>query len=249
MTARDGTTPREALRVVVVDDEELARARLRRLLSAEAGVDLVGEADSGDAAVGVIRRECPDLVLLDVRMPDLDGFGVLEQLGASFTGRVVFVTAFDVHAVRAFEVKAMDYLLKPVAADRLHEALERVRETIVREPTTEGEPIERFLVKIGDRSVVVKAHDVDVFEAEANYVRLRIGRQSYLLRATMAGLERSLDPSRFVRIHRETIVNLDRVKEIAPWFSGDHVVTLHDGTKLRMSRSYAGGLLARMRVG
>lgn len=281
------------LRVVIVDDEALARTRLRRLLAGDDAVELVGEADTGVAAVDVIRREHPDLVLLDVQMPDLDGFGVLAALGGDFAGQVVFVTAYESHALRAFEVNAVDYLLKPVAADRLRAALARARGASVRadvvrrheallamirdmyrvgsgeerdagapvpdpaavaplvpaELSTVGAPIERFLVKTGDRSIVVRADDVDCFEAEANYVRLRVGRQSYLMRATMAGLEQGLDGARFVRIHRETIVNLDRVKEVAPWFSGDHLVTLRDGTKLRMSRSYAARLLSRMRVG
>ena len=251
MNAAEHPPGDEMLRVVIVDDEELARMRLARLLGREEGVAIVAEAASGTEAVEVVRREDPDLLLLDVRMPDLDGFAVLRELRDDFFGHVVFVTAYDEHAVRAFEVQALDYLVKPVAPDRLHAALARARSARERRDTARrGEAaVERFLVKIGDRSVVVKASDVDWFEAEANYVRLRVGRQSYLMRATMSGLERALDASRFVRIHRTTIVNIDRVKEIAPWFSGDHVVLLGDGSKLRMSRSYAGRLLARMRPG
>ncbi len=278
----------EPLGVVIVDDEELARVRLNRLLSKESGIEVLADADSGRAAVEAIRRERPDVVFLDVQMPDTDGFGVIAELGDEFTGQVVFVTAFDVHAVRAFAVSAVDYLLKPVAADRLHAAIERARSVIAQQtvakryaevlavvqkpvgaattpaPSTAGTsdggtldlpdaqtggPTERFLVKSANRAVLVKAVDVDWFEAEANYVRLHVGTQRHLIRATLSSLDASLDATRFVRIHRTTIVNLDRVKEIQPWFSGDHVVVLTDGTKLRMSRSYAGRLMSRVRAG
>lgn len=271
------------LRVAIVDDEELARLRLRRFVTREADVDLVGEAESGTVALDLIRRESPDVVLLDVQMPDMDGFAVMAKLGADFAGQVIFVTAFDAHAVKAFEVNAVDYLLKPVAAGRLHAALERAREVIahravaqrfaevlavVQKPVSappavpdvaiaaaelaEGVghgPTERFLVKTNDRALLIKVEDVDWFEAEANYVRLHVGAHRHLIRATMSSLEASLDESRFVRIHRTTIVNLDRVKEIRAWFSGDHVVVLADGTKLRMSRSYAPRLMSRVRAG
>lgn len=274
----------EPLRVAIVDDEELARLRLRRFLAQESDVDLVGEADCGALALDLVRRESPDVVLLDVQMPDKDGFAVIAELSPDFAGQIVFVTAFDAHAVKAFEVNAVDYLLKPVAAGRLHAALERAREVIsqravaqrfaevlavVQKPvaapagpakddapfeadlaeSVERGPAERFLVKTKDRAVLIKAADVDWFEAEANYVRLHVGAQRHLIRATMASLEASLDQSRFVRIHRTTIVNLDRVKEIRAWFSGDHIVVLGDGTKLRMSRSYAPRLMARVRAG
>lgn len=272
---------REPLQVAIVDDEELARVRLKRLLANEREVDVVGEAASGAAAVDLIGRERPDVVLLDVQMPDLDGFDVIARLGADFHGQVVFVTAYDVHAVRAFEVSAVDYLLKPVSADRLREALGRARtraehKVVARRfadvlaaigrpwrsedaaPTPEGlelptgdrsNPTERFLVRTGNRSVLVKAADVDWFEAEANYVRLHAAAQRHLVRATMASLEASLDSTQFIRIHRGTIVNLERVREIQPWFSGDHIVVLADGTKLRMSRSYAPRLMSRLRAG
>ncbi len=273
---------REPLHVAIVDDEELARVRLKRLLANERDIDVVGEAASGEAAVDLIEREQPDVVLLDVQMPDCDGFDVIARLGSGFSGHVVFVTAFDEHAVRAFEVSAVDYLLKPVGPDRLREALVRARKRVEQKVVARrfaevlaavGRPwrddasvspgeeagelsasdrtarTERFLVRTGNRSVLVKASDVDWFEAEANYVRLHVAAQRHLVRATMSSLEDSLDPSRFIRIHRGTIVNLDRVREIQPWFSGDHVVVLGDGTKLRMSRSYAPRLMSRLRAG
>lgn len=276
------------LTVVVVDDEELARARVVRLLARDPGVRVVGVCANGVDAIATIRSERPDVVLLDVQMPDMDGFGVVSALAGDAMPLVVFVTAFDAHAVRAFEVQAADYLLKPVAADRLDAALARARErlatsdaasrgaamlALVREaldtdqrpagaaladagsdeasaPARDGaaSPLERFLVKSGERTLLVKTVDVDWIEAEANYVRLHVGPKSHLVRATMSALERRLDRSRFARIHRGTIVNLDRIREIQPWFSGDQVVLLQDGTQLRLSRGYASQLEARLRA-
>ena len=284
------------LRVAVVDDEELARARLVRLLARDADVRVVGVCSNGLDAIATVRSEKPDVLLLDVQMPELDGFGVVSALaGEGRMPLVVFVTAFDAHAVRAFEVQAADYLLKPVAADRLESAVARARTrlttadaaargaamiALVRDAAelpaaaaarTSGSgvaleapaddsavessstsrtapPLERFLVKTGERTLLVKASDVDWIEAEANYVRLHVGTKSHLVRGTMASLEQRLDGVRFARIHRSTIVNLDRIREIQPWFSGDQVVLLHDGTQLRLSRGYAAHLEERLRA-
>ncbi|HET6204972.1 MAG TPA: response regulator [Planctomycetota bacterium] len=239
------------LRVLLVDDEPLARERLGTLLREEPDVEIVGECAGGREAIEAIRRERPDLVFLDVQMPEVDGFGVLEGLGGETAPAVIFVTAYEEHALRAFEVHALDYLLKPFDRRRFREALERARAR-VENRGTEGfdgrlralleclppRPLERFPVKAGGRIVFVRAEEIDFVEANGNYVRLRVGGKGHLLRETMASLEGRLDPARFVRIHRSTIVNLDRVRELEPLFHGDYAVRLRDGTRLTMSRGY-----------
>jgi two-component system LytT family response regulator len=272
------------IRTLVVDDEPLARRRLSRLLQEEPGIEVVGTCGSGREAVDTIRRDRPDLVFLDVQMPELDGFGVLAELGADRLPTVVFVTAYDRYALQAFEVHALDYLLKPYTPARLSAAVQRATrqlqapvhdtarlsellEHLDRErrelaaklsgvapapapppaaPAAAGSPIShtgRLLVKEGERMFFVPVERIDWLEAEGNYVRLHCGREAHLVRATLSGMEEQLDPTRFTRIHRSTIVNMDRVKEVRPWFAGDYLVKLHDGGELRLSRRYRDRLL------
>ncbi len=266
------------IRTLIVDDEALARRRLRRLLETERDVEIVGEAASGGDAVEAIRELHPDLLFLDVQMPEMDGFGVIEAVGIDQLPAVIFVTAFDQYAVRAFEVQALDYLLKPFDADRLHGAFARARqhlsgnggqqqqqqqqqqqimallETIAAERRDLGQMggrppergTDRLMIKSSGRVYFVKVSDIDYVEAAGNYVRLHIGKDAHLLRETMNGVETRLDSGQFLRIHRSTIVNLDRVREMQPWFSGEYVVIMKDGTQLKLSRGYRDRLEERL---
>jgi two-component system LytT family response regulator len=260
-----------SVRVLLVDDDHFARASVRSLLSAEPGVHIVGEASDGHAALDAIEREDPDLVFLDVDMPGLDGFGVLEALGGARLPAVVFVTAHEHYAIRAFEVHAMDYLLKPFGRERFRQAFARARAALARrdddgqaervqallEELREEQrgierllapaaPLDRILVKARDRVLLVELADVDWIEAEGNYVRLHAGGASYLVRWKIGSLEERLDPRRFARVHRSTVVNLERVRELRPWFAGDLLVVLKDGTELKLSRGYRPKLEERL---
>ncbi|MEP6832913.1 MAG: LytTR family DNA-binding domain-containing protein, partial [Gemmatimonas sp.] len=259
------------VRVLVVDDESLARQRIRRLLQAEPDVEVVGEASTGREAVQCIAELQPDIVCLDVQMPELDGFGVLRELGDGPVPLVLFITAYDEHALRAFDVHAVDYVLKPVDADRFRTAFQRARTQIQQSsaanrlgellatvrrvsdgaitngtgngaaPAAPGAPSSfssRILVKHDGRMFFVKVGDIDWIEADRNYVRLHVGKVSHTIRERISHLEESLDPRLFARIHRSTIVNLNRVREMQQWFSGDYVVILENGTRLRLSRHY-----------
>jgi len=239
------------VRVLVVDDEPLARALLRVLLERDPGVEMVGECTGADA-VAAIGRTRPDVLFLDVQMPDVDGFQVLEDLGAEHRPVVIFVTAYDQYAVRAFEVHAVDYLLKPVAEDRFREALGRAKSRVTggtRRPVDDGLAAllrerarypSRLLVPARGRTVVVAVSSIDWIEATDYYVSIHAAGQTYLLRQTMAELERTLDPSRFFRVHRSAIVNLERVREIQPLFRGDSSLLLSTGARVRLSRSRRG---------
>jgi two-component system LytT family response regulator len=238
---------------LIVDDEPLARQRIRKLLEAEPDMEVVGECSDGRKAVAVIQEQRPDLVFLDVQMPGLDGFGVLEALGIERMPGIIFVTAYDRYALRAFEVHALDYLLKPFDRQRFEKALERARAQINRSRTadvnkqllalledvkTGRKYQERFVVKSSNRVLFVRVEEIDWIEAAGNYVRLHAGSETHLLRETMSALEGKLDPHKFLRIHRSTIVNIERIQELQPWFHGDYVVLLKDGTQLTLSRSY-----------
>jgi two-component system, LytTR family, response regulator len=258
------------VRVLVVDDEPLARRTLLLLLSADPQVEVVGEAGNGARALEMIRELAPDLVFLDVQMPEMDGFAVLRALEAERAPAVVFVTAYDDHAVRAFDANAADYLLKPFDDERFARALarakgrvgdRRVRELAVRlagmlggaplpalsqpprpqtPPPAAPEPAayaDRIVLKDAGRITFVETAAIDWIEADDYVVRLHAGAATHLLREPLRDLERRLDPRRFVRIHRSTIVNLRSVKELQPYFHGDYVVILRDGTRLRLSRS------------
>lgn len=246
------------MRVIIVDDEPLARDRLRSMLAKESDVEIVAECGDGREAVTAIKRERPDVVFLDIQMPEMDGFGVLSQLKGASLPQVIFVTAFDEFAVKAFEVHALDYLLKPFDRERLHQAVGRARAlrasgspaelteklTALLEsmqgqgPTGEARPTDRLAVKLDGRVIFLRPADIDWIEAQDNYVKLHVGREAHLVRDTLSSFENRLDTRRFIRIARSTIVNIDRVREMQPMFHGEYVVILHDGTKLTMSRGY-----------
>ena len=244
------------IKTLVVDDEPLARERLLRLLKEETDIELLGECGNGREAAQAIRRFSPDLVFLDVQMPEMDGFAVLEELGPRQTPAVIFVTAYDQYALRAFDVHALDYLLKPFNRERFHNALTRVRESL--EHSRLGQLDERLLslledmrhkhserlvIKTSGRVFFLKTEEVDWIEAAGNYVKLHTGRNCHLLRETMSHLESRLDPNKFLRIHRSTLVNIDCIKELHPLFSGDYSVLLRNGAELTLSRNYRDRLL------
>jgi two-component system LytT family response regulator len=242
------------LKVLIVDDERPARTKVRRFVSADADVGQIFEAPDGVRAVDVIREVSPDLVFLDVQMPGLDGFGVVEALGTDTLPHVVFVTAFDDYAVRAFDVHAVDYVMKPFDAERLGRALARAKAAIASRKDGENgaqverlladlrrarpEHLERLLVQGAERSVLLPVSRVDRLESARNYVVLHAGRESFRVRSTLDRLEQRLDPRRFVRVSRSAIVNIERVAELKPWSHGDWIVVLADGAKLRLSRTF-----------
>jgi two-component system LytT family response regulator len=244
------------IRVLVADDQPMARERLVSLLSSEPGVEVAGTAASGIEAVECIRRKSPDLVFLDLQMPGMDGFGVIEAVGVERMPPTVFVTAYDEYAVRAFEVQALDYLLKPFGRQRFQSALERARRHLELERQGEmadrltellqsrrsTESRERLLVKSGGRVSFVDVESIDWVEAEGNYVRLHAGDQVHLMRDTMNGLIERIGADRFFRIHRSRIVNVRKVKELLIAGGGDYQVVLLDGTKLGLSRLYRDAL-------
>jgi two-component system LytT family response regulator len=241
------------IRTIIVDDEELARARLLRLLRAEPDINVVAECADGPSAVAAIAREAPDLMLLDVQMPEIDGFGVLERIDEAHRPVVIFVTAYDRYALQAFDAYALDYLLKPFNRSRFHKALQRARLQIGREQRDQVDGrlaallksvhsaspfLDRLVIRSAGRVVFLRTDDVEWFEACANYVRLHLGKETHLLRGTMNVLESQLDPEKFVRIHRCTIVKVERIKELRSSVEGEYAVILQDGTRLHMSRSY-----------
>jgi two-component system LytT family response regulator len=235
------------LTALLVDDEPLALLRLRTLLRAERDVRIVGECEDGRSAVLAIRRLRPDLLFLDVQMPERDGFEVLQELAPAERPLTVFATAFDNYAVRAFDARAFDYLLKPIQRARLREAVARARAALAERaarderpgPVPETVPApERLVVKTGSRSTVVRTSDIDWLQAAGNYVEIHAGPEVHLARDTLGRLERTLDPRRFVRIHRSTIVNVDRVRHLEPLFHGDHAVFLAGGARLTLSRDH-----------
>jgi two-component system, LytTR family, response regulator len=241
------------IRTLIVDDESLARDRLRQLLQLESEIEIVGECADGVAAVEAIRQSAPELIFLDIHMPELDGFGVLEAIEVEPMPVVVFVTAHDKFALRAFEVHAVDYLLKPFDRERfstaLRHALEHVKHrednalaqrqlALLNELKPAPKLADRLAVKSGGRVVFIKTIDIDWIDAAHNYVELHAGKESHLLRQTLDALEARLSPEQFVRISRSTIVNLERIKELQPLFHGEYSVTLHNGVRLTLSRRY-----------
>ena len=251
------------MRVLIVDDEPLARERIRDLLAEEEDVEVVGECGDGAEALERILEEEPDLVFLDVQMPEMTGFDVLEALDEEVLPVVIFVTAYDQYALKAFEAHALDYLMKPFHRDRFQAALQRARRYVAAPPPAREEPTlderiravlqqlqpasrypQRIVVRSGHRILFVSTDDVDWVDAEGNYARLHAGKRTYLLRQTMSRLAERLDPERFVRIHRSTIVNIDRIKEVQPLFKGTFAVILEDGTRLQSTRGYRDRLQA-----
>jgi two-component system LytT family response regulator len=258
--------PQQPIRALIVDDEPLARTGVIRLLEEEPDVAVVGECKNGAEALASIKQDHPDLLFLDIQMPEMDGFQVLEALDPSERPVIIFVTAYDEYAIRAFEIHAVDYLLKPYSPERFQLALERAREQLTREnhqvpldqmlqyvrkgqqmlehlieeSGSEQTPryLERLVVKSSGRIFFLKSDEIDWIEAAADYVRLHAHGKQHLIRGKISDLERRLDPRHFVRIHRSTIVHLDRIKELQPLFHGDFAVILHDNTQLTLSRSY-----------
>jgi two-component system LytT family response regulator len=256
MTAREpegGTSNASALRVLIVDDEPLARAHLKKLLAGDPEVDVLGEYGNGRDAVAAIREHTPDLVFLDIQMPELDGFEVVRQVGAASMPAVVFVTAYDEYALRAFEVYALAYLLKPVDRARFAEVLERAKTQLRRAAPSELESRlaallddgaararadERLAIKVDGRILFVRVGDIDWVEAEDNHVRLHLGPRTHMVRGTLTALERRLPGARFLRAHRSAMVNVERIVEVQPWFGGDFVLILADGTRVTSGRTY-----------
>jgi two-component system, LytTR family, response regulator len=243
------------LRVVVADDEPIGRQRLVRLLQAEPDTDVVAACADGEEAVEAIREHAPDVVLLDIQMPQLDGFEVVAALGEAHQPAVIFVTAHDQYALRAFEVHAFDYLLKPVDPDRLREAIGRAVSpgsrgsqssttrrilTLLEELNARerGRSRDRLVVRTPERAFFLRCDTIDWIEAAGKFVHLHVGRSVHALRESMAELEQELDSARFLRISRSVIVNIDRIQEIQPWFQGDYVLILTDGTRLTSTRGY-----------
>jgi two-component system LytT family response regulator len=241
------------IRVLLVDDEPLAREMIREMLKDDSEVEVVGECVNGREAVEAIQEHNPDLIFLDVQMPEIGGFDVLEALKSVHVPHVIFVTAYDQYAVRAFEVHALDYLLKPFDRERFESAWRRAKSHIL--ATRNGEMdqrilaileelkagskyLERLVIKSGGRVFFLDTDDIDWIEAEGNYVSVHTGKKSHLLRETISSLEAQLDPKKFLRIHRSSIVKIDRIKELQPWFHGEYRVILLDGTQLTLSRNY-----------
>jgi two-component system LytT family response regulator len=235
-------------RILLVDDEPHARAKLRRFIEDDGRARVVGEAADGTEAVQAIETLAPDILFLDIQMPELDGFGVLDALDVERMPHVVFVTAHDQHALRAFRVRALDYLLKPVDRDRFTEALGRALERVdaappdardaLQELPAERRRLDRFLVRSRGRMLLIPADRVDWIGGADNYAELHVGTETHLVRGTLAEIEERLPAGRFARIHRSAIVNLDSVRELHGWSHGDLMVELQDGTKLRLSRRY-----------
>jgi two-component system LytT family response regulator len=238
------------IRVLIVDDEPIARRGVRLQLKGDPEVEIIGECANGPEAVAAIRKLAPDLVFLDVQMPEMDGFEVIEAVGVERMPRVIFVTAYDQYTLRAFEVHALDYLLKPFDRERFLKALNHARSSLERgefnrqlirlldDRLVARKPLERLVIKSGGRIYFLNVEEVDWIEAADNYVELHVGSESHLLRETISGLAARLDPARFLRIRHSTIVNLERVKELRPLFRGEYLIVLRDGTELTSSRRY-----------
>ncbi|HEY0763659.1 MAG TPA: LytTR family transcriptional regulator DNA-binding domain-containing protein [Pyrinomonadaceae bacterium] len=241
------------IRALVVDDEPLAREMIREMLGADPDVEIVGECSNGREAVDAIKSLRPDLVFLDIQMPELGGFEVLASFEPESTPYVIFVTAYDQYAVRAFEVHAFDYLLKPFDNERFDTAWQRVKAQIKVDQSGERDQhilalleelksgprhLERLVIKNGGRVFFLNVQDVYCIESEGNYVRVYDNQKGYLLRETISNLEEQLDPKQFRRIHRSAIVKIDRIKEMQPWFHGEYRIIMENGKELTLSRNY-----------
>jgi two-component system LytT family response regulator len=220
-------------RVLIVDDEALARERIRSLLASERDVTIVGECSGGREAVAAIVQHRPDLVFLDIQMPDLDGFQVLEAVAMDWLPAVVFVTAYDEYAIQAFDVNAMDYILKPIEPARFQKALGR---------GVKRGPLDRFVIRAGGKVLFVKPGEIDWIEADGKLAQVHVGRETHAVRIPLKRLEERLEAHGFVRVHRSAIVNVDRIRELEPWFHGEYVVILKDGTKLTSSAAHSQAL-------
>jgi two-component system LytT family response regulator len=254
------------IRTLIIDDEPLARRNLRLLLERDRQIEILDECRNGREAVEAIETHAPDLIFLDIQMPEMDGFDVLGCVGTEHIQAVIFVTAFDQYALKAFEVHALDYLLKPFDDERFTHALQRAKAQIEAREINQlskkllalleerkGAPpsedyLTRLMIKVSGRVVLLKVDEIDFIEADGNYAKLHVGSKAHLLREKMNDLEERLDPAKFVRIHRSIIVNLDRIKELHPHFNGDYIVVLEDGRQLRLSRTRREHLEARLKL-
>ena len=264
----------QKIRAIIVDDEILARKALKEMLKDDAEMEVVAECRNGREAVAAIREQLPDVVFLDIQMPEMDGFEAIEEIGAEMMPVTVFVTAFDKHALRAFEAHALDYLLKPFDHDRFNTALQRAKilvrqrkisenlfammqdmklkpgetalETGSRKPdvTSQKEPIDCVVIKASGRIYFLKVEEIDWVEAAGDYLSLHSGNKTHLIRETMREFHAKLDTQKFLRIHRSTIVNIERIKDIQPLFKGEYLITLTTGKRLKSSRGYRPGLHA-----
>ncbi|MBV9342549.1 MAG: response regulator transcription factor [Acidobacteria bacterium] len=246
------------MRLIIADDESLAREKLRFMLACEPGVQVVAECQDGAETVRALATYKPDILLMDIRMPDMDGFEVLSRVPVQDMPMVIFTTAYDSHAVRAFEAHALDYLLKPFDQERLHQAVNRARSELLkandREVTerilhllSESAGIQpsvtrRLIVKAGGRVLFLSFDEIDWVEAAANYIRIYAGKETYVLRKGIGEIAERLDPLQFIRIHRSTIVNVHKIKALQPVNSGEYIVILKDGKELSCSRGYRSGL-------
>ena len=250
------------IRTLIIDDVQLARERLKRCLADEPEVQIVGECDNGIEAVASIRNLSPDLIFLDVQMPALDGFGVLEELKGEHVPVVIFVTAYNEYAIQAFEVNALDYLLKPVDCTRLSKAVERAKSQLAQPPPVDdidsrframledikasSKFLKRLTIKLTGPTILLPTDEIDWVESYGNYLKVHAGRESHLIRGTMQSLEAKLDPETFVRVHRSAIVNIEKIKEIYPRSNGDQDLVLQNGQQLMLSRKYRDQFLAAL---
>jgi len=249
------------IRVLLSDDEALARERLRSLLEDEPDLEIVAECGDGKSAIALIKREKPDLVFLDIQMPEIDGFGVVSALRDQPMPLTIFVTAYDRYAMKAFEVHALDYLLKPVAKDRLSEALGHARKQLAQpseamfqrrvlnllsELDARPSAPQRIVIKADGEIVCLKPNEIDWAESAGNYVCLHVGAATHILRETITSLESRLGHHQFLRVHRSTLVNVDRIKTLRPSLYGDYSILLRDGTKLTLSRGFRENVLKRL---
>jgi two-component system LytT family response regulator len=243
----------DKIRTLIVDDEPLARKRIRTFLAKEADFEIVAECENGGRAVEAVEKHEPDLIFLDVQMPDIDGFDVVSALRPDHRPAVVFVTAFDQYAVKAFEVHALDYLLKPFDRDRFRETLARIREVrneggapelqkqldrLIEDVVSRRRASNRILIKSSGRYIFLNTDEIDWIEAAGNYMRIHVGGEIHLMRETVGGMEERLPFPRFVRIHRSAIINIDRIKELEPTFNGEYAIRLRTGQDLKLSRKY-----------
>lgn len=250
-----------SIRTIIVDDVELARERVKMLLD-DAEIEIVAECENGRQAIETIQNLRPDLVFLDVQMPEIGGFEVIDVIGPEKMPTVIFVTAYDEFALRAFEVNAIDYLLKPFDEERLKKALARAKREIgkphaqtdieenlrrlLREVRTEPRYLRRIPVKTPRGTTLVLTEEIDWIASSRHYLEIHTGRETHLIREKLSNLEMRLDPRNFMRVHRSTIVNLDRIKSLHPLFNGDQLIVLKDGTELNLSRSYNEKLMLRL---
>lgn len=242
-----------AIRALIVDDEPLSRRRVRELLRNHPEIEIIGECSTGPETIEAVSTLKPDLLFLDIQIPGLDGLAVSAALGGTNAPLIIFITAYDQYAVRAFEVQAVDYLLKPYDRERFAEAIARARRRLGERRHTEVNEkilqlleemrerpryLDRLVIKTNDRVFVIRTEEIDWIEAEGNYVRIHFGKSSSLLRETLSNLAAQLDPRKFPRIHRSQIVNIDRIQELQPWSHRDYRIILRNGTELALSRTY-----------